>query len=75
MCATTGGTFYLTVEPNLGQERFLTDDPSTMFSNGNFARVPMIIGRTSEEESSTAEGKYHLNAPTLNRSLVVRSWF
>lgn len=56
MCATTGGTFYLTVEPDLGHVRFLTDDPSILFSSGNFARVPMIIGRTSEEESSAAEG-------------------
>lgn len=56
MCATTGGTFYLSIEPDLGQERFLTDDPSILFSSGNFTRVPMIIGRTSEEESSTAEG-------------------
>lgn len=56
MCATTGGTFYLSVEKDLGHERFLTDDPSTLFSSGNFSRVPMIIGRTSEEEGITAEG-------------------
>ncbi len=56
MCATTGGTFYLTIEPDLGQERFLTDDPPILFANGNFSRVPMIIGRTSEEETSAAEG-------------------
>lgn len=57
MCATTGGTFYLTIEPVLGQERFLTGDPPTLFASGNFFRVPMIIGRTSEEETSTAAGR------------------
>lgn len=57
MCATTGGTFYLTIEPDFGQERFLTDDPPKLFASGNFSRVPMIIGRTSEEEASTAQGK------------------
>lgn len=61
MYATTGGTFYLTTEPDLGQERFLTDDPPTLFSSGNFSRVPMIIGRTSDEEGSAAAGMEYLH--------------
>lgn len=61
MCATTGGTFYLTIEPDLGQERFLTDDPPKLFANGNFSRVPMIVGRTSEEETITAFGMLDLH--------------
>ncbi|XP_037024082.1 esterase FE4-like [Bradysia coprophila] len=64
ICATTGGTFYLTIEPELGQERFLTDDPPKLFANGNFSRVPMIIGRTSEEETITAFEL--LNSPRLD---------
>lgn len=60
MCAATGGSFYLTIEPDLGQERFLTGDPPKLFATGNFSRVPMIIGRTSEEEISAAAGKMTL---------------
>lgn len=37
------------VEPDFGQERFMTDDPSVLFRAGNFSRVNVIIGITSLE--------------------------
>lgn len=32
------------VEPDFGQERFLTEDPAVSFKRGNFARVPVLAG-------------------------------
>lgn len=37
------------VEPDLGQERFLTDDPTRLFLRGDFYRVPVIAGITELE--------------------------
>lgn len=37
------------VEPDLGQERFFEEDPNKSFADGNFEKVPMMIGRTSDE--------------------------
>ncbi|XP_070498764.1 uncharacterized protein [Chironomus tepperi] len=37
------------IEPDFGQERFLIEDPNESFKNGNFSRVPVIIGITADE--------------------------
>ena len=37
------------VEPVLGQERFFTDEPNKLFKNGNFTKVPVIIGMSTNE--------------------------
>lgn len=37
------------VEPDLGQERFLTDDPTRLFQLGHFHRVPVMAGITDLE--------------------------
>lgn len=37
------------VEPDFGQERFLTDNPTRLFRQGRFARVPVIAGITELE--------------------------
>lgn len=37
------------VEPDLGQERFMIDDPSLLFSAGNFSRVNVMAGITTLE--------------------------
>lgn len=42
-------TWWPVIEPDFGQERFITDDPVTLFRNGNFARVPAVLGRTADE--------------------------
>lgn len=44
------------LEEDFGQERFVTDDPSVLFSNGNFSRVNAIIGMTAHEFISPAAG-------------------
>lgn len=44
------------VEPDFGQERFLTDEPNVLFSNGNFSRVPVIVGITADEFISPIAG-------------------
>lgn len=37
------------VEPDLGQERFLTEDPTQLFKRGQFYRVPVMAGITELE--------------------------
>lgn len=37
------------VEPDFGQERFLTDDPNILYRDGHFARVPVMAGVTKYE--------------------------
>lgn len=41
--------WYPVVEPDFGQERFLTEDPAKLFASGNFSRVPIITGVTQDE--------------------------
>lgn len=40
-------------EPDVGQTRFFIDDPITLMKNGDFERVPLIIGRTVDEGLSS----------------------
>lgn len=44
------------VEPDLGQERFLTDDPTRLFRLGRFYRVPVMAGITELEFASLGIG-------------------
>lgn len=37
------------IEHDFGQERFLTDHPTKLFEEGNFARVPILSGITKYE--------------------------
>lgn len=37
------------VEPDFGQERFLTADPVCLMESGNFHRMPVIAGITEYE--------------------------
>lgn len=32
------------IEPDFGQERFLTEDPTKLFKNGEFSQVPVLAG-------------------------------
>jgi acetylcholinesterase len=41
--------WYPVVEPDFGQERFLTEDPTATFARGNFSTVPIVVGVTSNE--------------------------
>lgn len=34
---------------DFGQNRFLTEDPAKLFQNGNFTKVPVMIGVTADE--------------------------
>lgn len=45
------------VEPDLGQERFLTDDPTILFERGEFCRVPVMAGVTELEFAFLGIGK------------------
>jgi hypothetical protein len=42
-------TWFPVVERDFGQERFLTESPEKLFQAGQFAEVPIIIGRTRDE--------------------------
>ncbi|XP_065091204.1 juvenile hormone esterase-like [Ochlerotatus camptorhynchus] len=42
------------VEPDFGQERFLTQDPTEAFMKGDFVKVPVIAGITQDEFASPA---------------------
>lgn len=48
------------VELDFGQERFLTDDPSVLFSLGRFERVPILSGITKYEFLYPAISEYEL---------------
>lgn len=36
-------------EPDLGQERFYVEDPSSQLRRGAFDPIPIVIGRTTDE--------------------------
>lgn len=44
------------IEPDFGQERFLTEQPETMYREGNFARVNVMVGITADEFVSPIAG-------------------
>jgi hypothetical protein len=46
------------IEPDFGQERFLIEDPNVSFRNGNFSKVPVIIGITAGEFIEPVACKY-----------------
>lgn len=37
------------IEPDFGQERFLTEDPTKVYQRGDFMRIPIISGITKDE--------------------------
>lgn len=41
--------WYPVIEPDLGQERFLTEQPEDTIERGGIMKVPIIIGLTTEE--------------------------
>lgn len=43
------GSWEPVIEPNFGQERFLTDDPMKLFRSGAFAKVNVLAGVTADE--------------------------
>lgn len=45
------------VEPDFGQERFLVEEPAESFKRGNFSKVPIIVGRTADENVDAAPSK------------------
>lgn len=45
------------IEPDFGQERFLVEDPTESFRNGNFAKVPIIARTTQYEILNPAIGR------------------
>lgn len=47
---------WLPVVELLGDEKFLTDDPNTLFRDGNFSRVNVMTGVTADEFISPAAG-------------------
>lgn len=51
------------VEPDFGQERFLTDDPNKLFLSGRFHRVPVMAGITEYEFLSPAIGENVIEDP------------
>lgn len=55
------GTWRLVVEPNLGQEQFLAEDPIELTRTGNFAKVPILMGRTTDEFINLVPSKYLKN--------------
>lgn len=45
------------IEPDFGQERFMAANPSRLYVQGRFARVPVMTGRTEIEFTGSAIGK------------------
>ncbi|KAJ6640603.1 Esterase E4 [Pseudolycoriella hygida] len=50
------------VEPELGQERFIIDDPNLLFREGQFSKVNAIMGLTANEFIEPATLLYDANA-------------
>ena len=44
------------IEPDFGQERFLTDDPKKLYTEGHMARIPVMSGITEYEFLGPAIG-------------------
>lgn len=44
------------IEPDFGQERFLTEDPNDLFQKGKTAQVPFMTGITTYEFGGLAYG-------------------
>ncbi|XP_063700565.1 juvenile hormone esterase-like [Culicoides brevitarsis] len=59
------------IEPNFGQERFLTHDPTELFQAGKFMKIPIISGITKDEFASPAI--YILQNETLT-SIMNDQW-
>lgn len=53
------------VEQDLGQERFLTDEPNVLFAAGNFSKANVMIGVTTDEFSSPAVCELHPMSKTV----------
>lgn len=51
------------IEPYFRQERFLIKDPNESFRNGNFSKVPVIIGITADEFIEPVACKYYSFKP------------
>jgi carboxylesterase type B len=53
-------TWLPVIEPDFGQERFLTDEPAELFKRGEFSKVPVIIGRSENEFANVAASEMML---------------
>lgn len=51
--------YYPVVEPDFGQERFLTDNPTCLLKAGKFAKVEILTGITEYEFLSSAICKFN----------------
>lgn len=48
------------IEPDFGQERFLTDNPTNLFKIGDFMRIPILAGVTKYELLKHTISKFFL---------------
>lgn len=49
--------WYPVIEKDLGQERFLTENPTKLMRQGKFMKIPVIAGITEYEFLGPAIGK------------------
>lgn len=56
--------YYPVVEPDFGQERFLTDNPTCLLKAGKFPKVEILTGITEYEFLSPAVGKQKILSKT-----------
>ena len=47
------------IEPDFGQQRFLTDDPIKLYKEGHMLRIPVMSGITEYEFLGPAIGKIY----------------
>jgi acetylcholinesterase len=52
-------TWLPVIESDLGQERFLVEDPNESFRAGRFEKVNVMIGLTADEFIAPAESKFN----------------
>lgn len=61
------------VEPDFGQERFLTDSPWEILKSGDIADVPVIFGFSRDEALFMTPGKY-IFATFYSSSCIIFRW-
>lgn len=61
------------IENDFGQERFLIEDPRRSLVNGRFSKIPIMVGVTANELTTSAVGELYFFIPNqINNNFLYR---
>lgn len=63
------------IEPDFGQERFLTEHPITAMINGRFAKIPVMLGVTEIEFGMVSYSKHPIIVHNFLRKALIKLIF